>query len=398
MPELTAEKTKKPSLLLRLFFLLIFLGLVIAGLGYYKMKVQIPQLIAQGQAVPPPTKVTVAVAKNAIWNEQLKTIGSLVASKGISMSSEVAGVIQSIEFESGQEIERDDVLLTLGDEAENTTLKSALASYKSANSQYQRSLKLKSQKFVTENDLDIQASALSIAQAQIDSARVAIKKRTIKAPFSGQLGIRQVDIGEYIAPGTHLVTLQSIDTLYLDFTLPERNFNDLAVGQPLYFSVSSYPDRLFEGNIQAWDPSLDDNTRTVSARAIVENKNRRLAPGMFAEIKVQSANNVDVVTVPETAIFYNIYGEAVYVLEQSENQDGEIESILAAKQVKVLYRNNNLAGVISGLEAGEQVVTSGQLKLYPSLKVVATDDPPPYGEEPNTGAPENADSTTSSTN
>ncbi|MFT5274815.1 MAG: membrane fusion protein (multidrug efflux system) [Saprospiraceae bacterium] len=388
MPDLATVKTKKPSLLLRLFLLLVFLAAIIAGLAYYKMKVQIPQLIAQGQAVPPPTNVTVAVAQEAIWNAQLKTIGSLVASKGINVSSEVAGVIQSIKFESGQEIARGDVLLTLGDEAETTALKSALASYKSANSQYQRSLKLKSQQFVTENDLDIQASTLSIAQAQIDAARVAIKKRTITAPFSGQLGIRRVDEGEYIAPGTNLVTLQSVDELYLDFTLPERNFNDLAVGQPLYFSVSSYPGTLFEGNIQAWDPSLDENTRTVSARALVNNKDRRLAPGMFAEINVQSANNVDVVTVPETAIFYNIYGEAVYVLEESEGREGGIEYILAAKQVKVLNRENDQAGIVSGLTAGEQVVTSGQLKLYPSLKVVATDDPPPYQKPTGSDVPE----------
>jgi membrane fusion protein (multidrug efflux system) len=217
---------------------------------------------------------------------------------------------------------------------------------------------------------------------------VAIKKRTINAPFSGQLGIRQVDEGEYIAPGIYLVTLQSIDSLYLDFTLPERNFNDLAVGQSLYFSVSSYPDTLFEGSIQAWDPSLDDNTRTVSARALVDNKDRRLAPGMFAEINVQSANNVSVVTVPETAIFYNIYGEAVYILEESEAKDGGVEYILAAKQVKVLYRANDVAGIVTGLAAGEQVVTSGQLKLYPSLKVVATDDPPPYQKPSDSEAPE----------
>lgn len=387
MSESATIKTKKPDLLLRLFVLILFLGVIIAGLGYYKMKVQIPQLIAQRQAVPPPTNVTVAIAEEAIWNAQLKTIGTLIASKGINVSSEVAGVIQNIEFDSGQEVKRGDVLLTLGDEAETTTLKSALASYKSANNQYQRSLKLKSQKFVTENDLDIQASALSIAQAQIDAARVAIKKRTIKAPFSGQLGIRQVDEGEYIAAGTHLVTLQSVDALYLDFTLPERNFNDLAVGQPLYFSVSSYPDTVFEGSIQAWDPSLDDNTRTVRARALVDNKDRWLAPGMFAEINVQSANNVKVVTVPETAIFYNIYGEAAYVLEETEGKDGTIEHILAAKQIKVLYRANDLAGIVSGLAAGEQVVTSGQLKLYPSLKVVATDDPPPYQKPSASAAP-----------
>ena len=391
----TAIPEDKPKLRLRLLLVIVVLLLIAAALGYKKY-LQIQEQIAFGSAPVPPTSVTVATVQVDEWQSRLKAIGTLVASQGIDISSEVTGIIKELNFKSGQTIEKGDLLLSLNNEIEQAALTTAQAQYSSANNQYQRSLKLKNKKFVTENELDQQRWAANSAQSQVASAQAALDKKNIHVPFSGKLGIRNVDLGDYVSPGTKLVTLQDVDTLYLDFSLPERNFTQLATQQPVRFKVRSYPDQAFEGKIQAWDPNLDVNTRNVNVRAIVKNNDGLLAPGMFTEIDVQGTDDVRVSTIPETSIFYNIYGEAVYVLEKPEPekaQESEVDSdqiepnkpevfILAARQVKVLYRENGVAGVAEGLNEGETVVTAGQLKLFPSLKVVITDDVP-SGDQAN---------------
>lgn len=384
----TAILEDKPKLWLRLLTVIVILLLIVAALGYKKF-LQIQEQIASGSAPIPPSTVTVATVHADQWKNHLKAIGTLVASQGIDITSEVSGIVKELNFESGQEIDKGDLLLSLNNEIEMAALNSSLAEYESAHNQYQRSLKLKNKKFVTENEIDLQRLAANSANSRVESAQAALNKKKILAPFSGKLGIRNVDLGDYVSPGTKLVTLQAVDSLYLDFTLPERNFKQLATQQRVQFKVRSYPDEIFEGRIQAWDPNLDADTRNVNVRAIVNNSDRILAPGMFAEIDVESTETITVFTIPETSIFYNIYGEAVYVLETPENNETDSQQaedsdsqvyILAARQVNVLYRENGMAGVFEGLEEGDTVVTSGQLKLFPSLKVVITDDVPDSSE------------------
>jgi len=196
----------------------------------------------------------------------------------------------------------------------------------------------------------------------------------------GKLGIRQVDLGEYIAPGDTIVTLLSLDRLYLDFTLPESNFRDLIIDQLIEFHVQAYPQQAFSAKVETWNPQLDANTRNIAIRAVIDNRERLLAPGMFADMSVRSRRQLEVVTVPETAIFYNIYGEAAYVLEKQPSSDESAlpDYRLAARQIDVAYRSLGFAGVDSGLKSGDIVVTSGQLKLYPSLRVAIVDDVPEY--------------------
>ncbi len=373
------QSSRKPRLVLRIIIVLLLLMAMTAALSYKKF-MQIQVMMAQGSIQPPPISVTVAVAKTANWNKRIKAIGTLFASQGVDISSEVAGIVTSINFVSGEEVKTGKLLIELDSRSELASLKSAKAQYEADNSQYQRLLKLKDKEFVTKNALDEQVALVDIAKSQIGITEAALSKKSIGAPFSGQLGIRQIDLGEYIAPGSSIVTLQSIDQLLLDFTLPESNFRDLNVGQLVSFKVRSYPERKFSGTVTAWNPLLDENTRNVSIRAEVDNKERQLAPGMFAEIEVESGQKLTVLTVPETAIFYNIYGEAVYVLEKPEASDSVPDPgyILAARQVRVAYRVGGVAGVSEGLKAGDQVVTSGQLKLFPSLKVAIVDDVAEY--------------------
>jgi membrane fusion protein (multidrug efflux system) len=371
--------TRKPRLWLRLLLVLMLVAAMVAALGYQKY-LQIQQQIAQGGQAPPPISVTVATAEDTMWESRVAAIGSLVAYQGVNVTTEVSGVITSITFDSGNKIAKNKLLLELDNRTEMANLEAARARLASDSSQYQRLLKLKDQSFVTQNDIDTQAALVDISEADVRIAQVALDKKRIYSPFSGRLGIRQVDLGEYVAPGDNIVTLLSLERLYLDFTLPEANFNDVVDRQSLEFKVRSYPDQLFKARVEAWNPQLDVNTRNVTIRAIVDNRKGLLAPGMFADITLNSERQQPVVTVPETSIFYNIYGEAVYVLELQPATEGvvEVDNRLAARQVNVLYRRDGIAGVRSGLVAGDVVVTSGQLKLYPSLRVSIVDDVAEY--------------------
>ena len=379
------ENQPAPRLWLRLLLVLLLVLAIAAPLAWIKFG-QIQQRIAQGSEPPPPISVNVAEAVPDEWNRRVRAIGTLIAFQGVDITTEVSGIVESINFESGDEVSKDQLLVELESSTEKANLESAQAQFDSDNSSYQRLLKLKDQSFVTSNDIDTQASLVNVSRARVAVARTALAKKRIYAPFTGKLGISQVDIGEYVPPGRNIVTLLSLDRLYLDFTLPEDNFNDLAVDQTVSFQVRSYPDRRFEARVETWSPELDADTRNIQVRAIVDNRERLLAPGMFADMVLRSKRKLSVLSIPETAIFYNIYGEAVYVLETPEDEDSTSATTdgsepgyrLAARQVKVAYRNNGMAGVIEGIEAGDRVVTAGQLKLYPGLRVAVVDDVPEY--------------------
>ena len=360
----------------------LLLAALSGALGYTKY-LQIQQQITQGSQVPAPISVTVATAEEAQWERQVKTIGNLVAFQGVDITTEVSGIITSINFDSGDEVEAGSLLVGLDNRTETANLKSARAQFEADDSQYKRLIKLKEKNYTSGNAIDVQTSLVNISRAQISVAEVALAKKQIYAPFSGKLGIRRIDLGEYVAPGTNIVTLLSVGRLYLDFTLPERNFKDLVVDQAIEFKVRAYPQEVFTAKVQTWNPQLDASTRNIALRAVVENSRRLLAPGMFADMNVRSKHKIPVLTVPETAIFYNIYGEAIYILEQSETADGKAEPHyrLAARQVDVTYRSKGVAGVTNGLAAGDIVVTAGQLKLYPSLPVAIVENVPDQSEQ-----------------
>lgn len=378
------NNTAKPRIWLRIFLVLMLLIATAATLGYKKFQ-QIQEMAEQGSLPPPPISVTVGTAVPAEWNRQVKAVGTMVAHERVAITSEIDGVIKSIYFSSGQEVVEASLLVELDNRTELASLEAARARLSADKSRYQRLLKLRDQSFASSNDIDDQAALVEISEAEVNVARAALDKKRIFAPFSGKLGLRQVDHGEFVSPGEVIVSLQSLDKLLLDFSLPESNYQDLAVNQLVHFKVRSYPDRVFEAKVQAWNPVLDESTRNISVRAEVDNHERLLAPGMFAEMQVTSKRKQPVLTMAETAIFYNIYGEAVYILEKidSDSETAESGYRLAARQVKVAYRQDGVAGISEGINAGDQVVTAGQLKLYPGLRVAVVDDVPEFGAAAN---------------
>lgn len=369
----------RPRLWLRVL-LVILLAIVIAAPLYLVKQGQLDELSAQASQQPPPISVTVASAESAQWQRKIKAIGTLVAFQEVDVTTEVSGVITAINFDSGDEVAKSRLLVEFDSRTEVANLEAAQAKYESDDSQYQRLLQLKKESFATQSDIDIQASQVNIAVAEVNVAKTALSKKRIYAPFSGKLGIRQVDLGQYVAPGETIVTLLSYDKLYLDFTLPEQNFNDLLIDQAIEFRVRAFPEKIFRARVETWNPILDASTRNISVRAVVNNRGRLLSPGMFADMDLESRQEITVKTVPETAIFYNIYGEAVYIVEKPEAsaENPNPDYRIAARQVDVAYRDNEIAGIRTGIDEGDMVVTSGQLKLYPNLRVAIVDDVPDY--------------------
>lgn len=374
-------KSKSPSLVKRIIFVILLALLIFAVLAFFKIR-QIQELISMSSIVPPPTAVTAQVAEASVWNQRIKAVGTLVASEGVLLTSETSGVVTQINFDSGEQVEQGQLLFKLNDSSEQAALDSARASLNSAQAQYNRSLKLVEQNYVSQNEIEQLRAAVDLARAQLQSAQVAVDKKNITAPFSGTAGIRRISIGDLVSPSAPLVNLQNVSKLYLDFSLPDKQLGLLRPKQPVIFTVGNGQKTQYNGEVLAWDPSLNSVTRNVSVRAQVDNTEGLLYPGMFVEVDLVTDVKRDVVVIPETAIFYTIYGEAVYIVVDAESKEGEPAGLeLLSRQVDVVFRKAGQVGVASGVEAGEQVVTSGQNKLFTGMPVVITEDVPPFDPE-----------------
>jgi len=351
------------SVIKRLIFLL--LGLVVLfgalfGTKYY----QVQRMAAEASVPPPPTTVSAARVQTQTWQPHLFAVGSLVASQGVYVANEIAGQVKAIHFESGQRVERADLLLELNDSVDQAELEGFIAERRLAQVEFQRLAKLYKKRSVARSEYDQAQAKLQNAQAQVASQRALIAKKAIRAPFAGLLGIRQVDLGQYLAPGSPIVSLQSLDLLYVDFSLPERDLAVLYSGQKVTFQVPAYPKRAFDGEISAIDSRIDEATRNLQVRATVENKGGLLRPGMFAEVQTQLPTEENVLTLPSTAITYNPYGDSVFVVE---SRDGQL--LVEPRWVKTGETRQGQVAIEQGLKAGEQVVTAGQLKLRKGQQV-----------------------------
>ena len=341
----------------RLIIVLLALTLLYGGIFGWKY-IQNQKLAARASMPPPPATVATERVRSETWEPRLSAVGSLVATQGVFVSNEIAGQVTDIRFESGQAVAAGELLVQLDDDVDRASLASLLAEQRLADIQFKRAAKLVNEKLVSRSDYDAAQAALESAAAQVDSQRARISKKAIRAPFAGLLGIRRVDLGQYLAPGSEIVSLQSLDPVYAEYSLPERHLSELAVAQPVEVSVAAYPGQTFKGEISAVSPRIDANTRSVRLRATLKNPQQLLRPGMFAEVHTLLPARKNLLTLPARAITYNPYGDSVFVVEE---KDGVLR--VQRRQVQTGEERGGRLEIVAGLEAGAQVVSAGQNKL-----------------------------------
>ncbi len=364
--------------------MLIMLGLVLVivlVLGGYKAWA-IYQQIQMFSAPKPPVAVAVATASERAWQARLPAVGSLKALQGINLSLEVAGTVRAIQFESGQQVKAGQPLLQLDSDVETALLGTAQADLGLAQVDYGRGAQLVDSRAISKGEFDRLSAVLLKNKATVAQLKASLAKKNIIAPFSGTIGIRKVDVGDYLASGTVIATLQDLSSLYVDFYVAEQAIPQIHLGQALLVTVAAYPGQTFEGVISALNPKVEDSTRNILIRATLANPQGKLLPGMFANLQVVLPQPKNQVVVPESAVAYTLYGNSVYVVGDKHDAEGKPVNGSDGKPVRVAERRfvdtgerrDGLVVVSKGLTAGEQVVTGGQLKLTSGAAVSVTPD------------------------
>ncbi|MEE5123712.1 efflux RND transporter periplasmic adaptor subunit [Pseudomonas alliivorans] len=364
--------------------MLIMLGVVlfvVLALAGYKA-FSIYRQIQQFSAPKPPVSVAVVNAVELPWQSRLPAIGTLKAVQGVDLSLEIAGTVKALLFESGQKVRVGQPLLQLDSDVERALLGTAEADQGLAQVEYGRGSRLVGDQAISRGDFDRLAAQLKKASATVAQLKASLAKKQILAPFSGTIGIRQVDVGDYLASGTVIATLQDLSSLYVDFHVPEQALPKLSVGQRVQVSVPAYPDQSFDATISAISPKVDESTRNVLIRATQPNPDGRLLPGMFVDLQVILPSAPSQIVVPESAITYTLYGNSVYVVvpRQTEtgkpeaNAQGETQLTVERRFVKTGERRDGKVVIQEGLKAGDQVVSGGQLKLDNGAHVAISAD------------------------
>lgn len=355
----------------RMLIMLVLVGVVIGGLFGFKAFVggKIKEAMA-GMANLPQT-VSAAKATVTEWQPMIDAVGSLRASKGADLSLEVAGVVEDISFQSGDEAKAGQVLLRLRNEDEIAKLQSLEATAQLAQITFDRDTKQLKAQAISQAIVDNDEANLRNAKAQVAQQKAILDKKTLRAPFDGKLGLRQVDLGQYLAPGTMIVTLQALDPIFVDFLLPQQAVAQVSVGQKVKARVDSFPDREFDGTISALNPKVDTGSRNIQVRATLANKDLKLLPGMFATVKLETGAPQRLVTLPQTAVSYNPYGSLVYIVEdKGKGADGKPELIGRQVFVTTGATRGDQVAILKGVKDGEMIVTSGQVKLRNNVPLI----------------------------
>jgi len=341
----------------RVIGVIALLALILGGLFALRFWQMQRQQAAMSQA-PPPAAVEVATVTRARWLQSIAAIGSIRAVNGVQVANEIAGVVDEVAFESGQRVATGDVLLRLDAETDLAALETREAEERLAEQQFERFSNLIRQNAVSRSDFDEAQANFEAAQARVHEQRALLDKKTIRAPFSGVLGLRQVDLGQYIGVGTPIVGINMLDPIQVDFTIPERQLPRIAVGDRLEVEVAAFPERVFDGRVLALDSSVLSESRTVRVRGRLENPDLVLRPGMFATVRTFRAEPREVLVVPRTAISYNTYGD--YVFEVVE-RDGATRVV--RRSVTTGEARDGRVELVEGIDAGARVVAAGLLRL-----------------------------------
>lgn len=338
----------------------------------------------------PAAAVSATTAQPQRWSEGGEAVGTLMAVNGTDVTTEAGGVVRSIQFEAGQPVAAGVVLVRLNTANEEATLKALETSAKLAETQAHRWQQLGRDKLVSLDEVQQRSAAAAAARAQVEAQRALIAQKTIRAPFAGVLGIRKVNLGQFLAPGAPVVSLQQLDPIYLDFSMPEQMIGKLVDGTTVRVSVDALPGQTFEGKVTAVEPQVDPSTRNFKAQATLRNPDGTLRPGSFAKIAFDLGSEREVVVIPQTAVSFNPYGNAVFVIGKVKRKAGETDMqgkplsgdklVVTQRFIKTGNTRGDLIAVTSGLKAGEQVVTSGLLKLRNGAEVTINNDVRPTSD------------------
>jgi RND family efflux transporter MFP subunit len=359
---------------------LVLLAALTGGLAYFQFvikPVMVKSFITAAFA-PKATTVTAEAAKVEQWAPELTAIGTLRAFQGVIIAPQAAGVVTAKHFESGDDVEAGALLINIDDSVEQADLANGLAQLKNAEATLARQKTLVVQGNTPQSTVDTALATRDSAAATVERTRAVIAQKAIKAPFAGRLGLRNVDLGQYVAVGTSLVTLQQLDPIFADFPVPEEALSSLAAGQAVKMTVDAIPGRSFEGKIEAIDARVSAESRNVTARAVFANPDRKLLPGMFANLAVTTGEPGAVLTLPRTAIVYSLYGDNVFVVtaapharEQGGAADNGASGLIVERRlVRVGPARGERVAIEEGLRAGERVVTAGQIKLQAYSPVI----------------------------
>ncbi|MCM0613435.1 efflux RND transporter periplasmic adaptor subunit [Marinobacter sediminum] len=353
----------------RFVIVIIFLGVVLGGIFGYKFY-QFDQMSEKMGQPQPPAQISAVKARTELWTPAIKAVGSIEAVNGINVANEVPGVIEAINFESGDSVKEGDVLIRIDSAIDQAGLRTRKAEAQLANQEFKRVSDLLPKRAVSQSQYDEAKANFDAARARVNEAEAELSKKIIRAPFDGRLGIRLVDQGEYIATGTAIVEINMLDPIYVDYTLSEKNLQNVGNGYPVIATVAAVPDQKFEGTVSAINTSVSPETRTVRIRATLDNREHLLRPGMFATVMTRQPKDDEVITVPRTAVSYNTYGDFVFVVEK--NDQGNL--VVNRRSITSGETRDGRVAILSGLNEGETVVSKGLLRLRAGQSVEIQDD------------------------
>ncbi len=350
-------------MLKRMLLMLAVVLVVIAGLGFVKYK-QITTAMAQGaNYAPPPEAVTTIVAAKATWPSTLNIIGTAAAIQGVTVSADLPGTVDKINFESGRAVHQGDVLVELDTRQERAQLAAAEADRDLARINYARQQQLVAQGVVPRTEFDNASAQQKSTEAKVGEIRATIERKTIRAPFSGILGIHQINLGQYLAAGQAIVPLQSLNPIYVNFGVPQQESNRIRISRLLHITCDDLPGATFTGRVSAIDSVVDESTRNIQVQATLANPHDRLRPGMFVQVSVGVGESRDVIALPASSINYAPYGDSVFIVSDLKDPKGKTYRGVRQQFVKVEGSRGDQVAVVSGVNPGEEVVTSGVFKL-----------------------------------
>jgi membrane fusion protein (multidrug efflux system) len=343
---------------------------LVAALGFIKFK-QIQTAIAEGAAFqPPPEAVTTVVAQQEEWPATLSAIGTVAAVRGVTVSADLPGIVERIAFESGRAVRDGEVLAVLDTRQEQAQLAAAEAQRDLARLNFERIQELLDEKIVSRAEFDRATAETRQSDARVGEIRAAIERKTIRAPFSGILGLRQVNLGQYLSGGDPLVTLQSLNPIHVNFGVPQQTAGQIRVGREVRIVTEDSPAAELIGRVTALDSIVDETTRNIQVQATLANGEGRLRPGMFVQTAIVLGRSSAVISLPASAISYAPYGDSVFVVAELKDASGQTYRGVRQQFVKLGAARGDQIAVTSGVNPGDEVVTSGQFKLRNGAAVV----------------------------